>query len=264
MSMIWAAYVGGGTELLTLLALADWADDDGRCWPSIASIAKKSRLSRSQAQRIVHRLIADGVVSVVGNELGGAPGATRQYRINPDKLTGRIDATPTGRMGATGSAGATGSMDAAEGSHLATQTGSTHATQTTSEPSRTTKCTHTRKSSPAEKKEPAGFSECWAAYPKRAGANNRQEAMQVYRARIENGIDPAVILAGVKRYATYCDATEATKTQFVKQAKTFFGKSQHWLEPWTIPTAKSRKAADADLHAIDYAAGLPKHGNGTT
>lgn len=137
LSFVWDGYPGGGTELLALLALADWSDDDGRCWPSIASISKKTRLSRSQAQRVVHRLIETGYVAVTGNETGGPPGSTRQYLINLDMLTGRVDATPTGRANATGRTGATGRTRAADGSHLATKTGSTHATQTVSEPSTT-------------------------------------------------------------------------------------------------------------------------------
>lgn len=137
LSMVWDSYPGGGTELLALLALADWSDDEGRCWPSIAAIGKKTRLSRSQAQRMVHRLIDVGIVSVTGNKTGGAPGSTRQYRINLSKLTGRMDATPTGSTGATGSVNATGRMDAQEGSHGCAETGSTGATQTVSEPSTT-------------------------------------------------------------------------------------------------------------------------------
>lgn len=145
LSLVWDGYPGGGTELLALLALANWSDDEGRCWPSIAAIGKKTRLSRSQAQRVVHRLIETGYVAVTGNETGGPPGSTRQYLINLDMLTGRMDATPTGRTDATGtgSAHATGRTDAtgrthaADGSHLATKTGSTHATQTVSEPSTT-------------------------------------------------------------------------------------------------------------------------------
>lgn len=80
--------VGGGSELLAMLALADWSDDDGRCWPSMASIAKKIRLQPRQAQRVVHQLIEDGFLSVTGNKNGGAPGMSRQYRINIAKLTG--------------------------------------------------------------------------------------------------------------------------------------------------------------------------------
>lgn len=129
LSLVWESFPAGGSELLAMLALADWSDDEGRCWPSMASIARKTRLSRSQSQRIVHQLIADGFLSVTGNETGGAPGSTRQYMINFPTLTGR--------MGATGSAGATGRMGAREGSHGCGETGSTGATQTVIEPSRT-------------------------------------------------------------------------------------------------------------------------------
>lgn len=123
LSMVWDGYPGGGSDLLALLALADWSDDEGLCWPSMAAIAKKTRLSRSQAQRIVHQLIEDSFLAVTGNETGGAPGSTRQYQINLHKLTGRTDATPTGRT------------HAQEGSHGCGETGRTHATQTVIEPS---------------------------------------------------------------------------------------------------------------------------------
>lgn len=126
---VWDGYPGGGSDLLALLALADWADEEGRCFPSMQKIADKMRLSKSQAQRTVHRLIDSGFVRIVGNEFGGPPGATRQYRIVFSALTGRTDAT--------GSANATGRTDAAEGSHQCGETGSTHATQTVSEPSLT-------------------------------------------------------------------------------------------------------------------------------
>lgn len=128
MSMVWDGYPGGGgSELLALLALADWSDDNGKCYPSMAAIARKTRLSRSQSQRIVHKLIEDEFVAVVGNETGGAPGTSRKYRINLSMLTGRMDAT--------GSAHATGRTHAQEGSHGCGETGSTHATQTVIEPS---------------------------------------------------------------------------------------------------------------------------------
>lgn len=127
MSLVWESYPSGGSDLLALLALADWSDDNGKCYPSMAAIAKKTRLSRSQSQRVVHQLIEGGFVAVVGNETGGAPGSTRQYRINLYMLTGRMDAT--------GSAHATGRTHAQEGSHGCGETGRTHATQTVIEPS---------------------------------------------------------------------------------------------------------------------------------
>lgn len=127
MSAVWEKYPGnGGSELLALLALADWSDDHGRCFPSVDSIAKKTRLSRSQAQRVVHDLIDRGYLVVTNNATGGAPGTTRRYRIVLGKLTGRT--------GATGSAHATGRTHAQEGSHPCGETGSAHATQTVIEP----------------------------------------------------------------------------------------------------------------------------------
>lgn len=154
MSMVWESYPAGGSEILALLALADWSDDQGLCFPSIAAIASKTRLSRSQAQRVVHGLIESGFVAVEGNAGGGAPGATRRYRIQLDRLTGSVSAT--------GSANATGSVDAADGSHPCGETGSTHATQTVIEPSITTR--ESGKPAPAGIADPCPHQEIIAAY----------------------------------------------------------------------------------------------------
>lgn len=126
MSLVWDGYPGGGSELLALLALADWSDDDGHCFPSIQKIAEKVRLKERQAQRVVHSLIAGGFVQVTGNELGGPPGASRRYRLNLSRLTGVA--------GYTRQSG-TGVMEDADGCHPRRETGVTHDTLTISEPS---------------------------------------------------------------------------------------------------------------------------------
>jgi len=137
MSQVWEIYPGSGSELLAMLALADWSDDNGKCYPSMSSIAKKTRLSRSQARRVVHQLIDDGFLVVTANALGGSPTQTRHYKIVLSHLTRRTDATPTGSAHATGSADATGCTHAQEGSHPCANRGSAHATQTVIEPSLT-------------------------------------------------------------------------------------------------------------------------------
>lgn len=124
MSMVWSGFPGSGSELLVCLALADWSDDDGRCWPSMTAIAKKCRLSRSQAIRVTHHLIDRGLLVVEGNAHGGAPGSTKRYRIVGERMTGSADAT--------GSVDATGSTDATRRVAPMRQTGSAHATQTIS------------------------------------------------------------------------------------------------------------------------------------
>lgn len=103
LSRVWDGYPGGGGDLLALLALADWSDDGGKCYPSMAAIARKVRLSECQARRVVHRLIEGGFLKVTANATGGA--TSRRYQIILDRLTPSADATPSaddrGRTGAT-------------------------------------------------------------------------------------------------------------------------------------------------------------------
>jgi hypothetical protein len=85
MSLIWEHATVGGSELLMLLALADYANDDGgSIYPSMQTLAKKSRLSVDQARRVIHKLINDGVIELV-EEGGWKNGRNRsnEYRILP-------------------------------------------------------------------------------------------------------------------------------------------------------------------------------------
>ena len=125
MDMVWRNFPGAGSELLVMLAMADWCDDAGmNLFPSIATVAKRIRSSESQARRVLHKLVKANWMSVVGNDFGGAPGTTRKYGINVGRLaeTPSVDATPR--------TNATPRMDARDGSHGCAETGSTGATLT--------------------------------------------------------------------------------------------------------------------------------------
>lgn len=128
LSQVWDSFPKGGTQLLALLALADWSDDDGRCWPSIKSIAFKIRVQERQAQRAVNQLIKDGFVTILRNKFGGAPGSTRQYKIVISNLMGVTIDTPLIK---------TGVMVGIDGCHITPNTGVTDDTQTVREPSLT-------------------------------------------------------------------------------------------------------------------------------
>lgn len=128
LSKVWDGYPGGGTELLALLALADWSDDEGRCFPSINSIAKKIRLKERQVQRTVNQLISNGFVTVLSNKFGGAPGSSRRYQIVINSLTGVVEDTPKTE---------TGVMQDADGCHITPYTGVIGDTLTVIEPSLT-------------------------------------------------------------------------------------------------------------------------------
>lgn len=56
---VWQGSIQQGTRLLVLLALADRAGDDGFCWPGIAEIAQRARISERQAQYHIRALEKD-------------------------------------------------------------------------------------------------------------------------------------------------------------------------------------------------------------
>lgn len=124
MDQVWRHFPGDGSDLLAMLALADWCNDEGgSLHPSIKTVARRIRTSESQARRILHKLLADGWLTVVGNASGGAPGATRRYVLAVAKLAETTGAHATPRTGATPR------MDAQDGSHACAETAGVHASQ---------------------------------------------------------------------------------------------------------------------------------------
>lgn len=106
MTAVWQGYNGPRYLLLPLLALADFADDLGVCWPSVGTVARKSRLSRRRTQQALHELVAGGFVIVKTRSVGGPPGATTRYRVAIERLRGDTPvADDTGEVGDTGEAG---------------------------------------------------------------------------------------------------------------------------------------------------------------
>lgn len=62
MTAVWEAGGITSTQKLVLLALADWANDEGLCWPSIARLAKKSALGERTVQTTIKSLVEAGYV----------------------------------------------------------------------------------------------------------------------------------------------------------------------------------------------------------
>lgn len=67
MSKVWDSSQQKGSALLMLLALADFANEDGYCWPSIGTLAHKSRMSERETQRIIKKLEQDCEIYVQRN-----------------------------------------------------------------------------------------------------------------------------------------------------------------------------------------------------
>ncbi|MFJ1696238.1 helix-turn-helix domain-containing protein [Streptomyces sp. NPDC088252] len=67
-----------------MLALADRADDNGFCWPSIDDLAERTRLSPRAVQKGIATLVKDGELNV---ENGGGRHRSNRYRIIPKPCT---------------------------------------------------------------------------------------------------------------------------------------------------------------------------------
>lgn len=70
-SRVWERSRAKGSELLVLLAIADYADDSGRdAWPMMTTIAQKSRLSERGLREVMRRLVADAELAIEANVEG--------------------------------------------------------------------------------------------------------------------------------------------------------------------------------------------------
>ena len=88
MSAVWDINLAA-SEKIVLLALADAADDDGRCWPSIATIGRKASKSPRTVQSCIQALIEAGHLSrreVVGRGC--------YYTVHPRKTRTPANSAP--------------------------------------------------------------------------------------------------------------------------------------------------------------------------
>lgn len=96
------------------------------------------------------------------------------------------------------------------------------------------------------------FERAWKLYPSRGDHGNpKSSARKAWRARVNAGINPVELIAGVERYAAFVRAKGNEGSEFVKQASTFFGPSKFWTEPWTPPARSGSSRETRNDHEID-------------
>jgi len=80
MTLIWDTLDLSPVDKLALLALADWANDDGVAWPSISQIAKKTGCGERTVQRAFRKAEEMGILT--RNEVKGKG---CNYRLHPSQ-----------------------------------------------------------------------------------------------------------------------------------------------------------------------------------
>jgi len=216
------AKVGNPLRKLVLIKLADNASDQGECWPSVPYIAEQCEISERSVQNHIKQLVEDGLVSVEERKSSNGLNRTNVYKLN---LRTGANAAPSGAQAAPGGESpAPGGEPAAPVSGAGAAPGISHLSEPVNEPVNENL-----------------FDQAWALYPKRAGGNSKSAALKAWDARVREGVAPLVMLEGVKRYAKFVSQTGKIGTEFVKQAKTFFGPDGHYDDDWLIPPSAAAK-----------------------
>jgi hypothetical protein len=223
MTWVWAHSPYSGERLLLHLALADYANDEGICFPSHGTLARKARCSQGWVSQTIKQMIGDGLLEVV-EKAGQGRGKVGRYRLliglTECDLSEQIGLTPTGVR-----------------SH--------------SEPSH---------SSLLNRQEPSNtdteFDALWKAYPRKtAKGQARRSFDRVMRASGAPTLD--ILLAAVERYAapfvsgstaiTYCAhlATWLNGERWLDDLPTPPTVAETTIESGEMRTAKSLAAAFA-------------------
>ena len=91
LSRVWDCSRHTGNDLLMMLAIADFADDDGRAYPSVARLAEKCRMTSRNANKVIAVLRKGGELEIRQNE---GPKGTNLYRLVLNNLLPLSERTP--------------------------------------------------------------------------------------------------------------------------------------------------------------------------
>lgn len=219
-AMSWASKqkVKTSTQKLVLLMLANYADDEDKCWPSKQTLADTCCMSKAAICSNISKLQEAGFLKVEKRE-----GTSSIIRLNTG-VHQKDRGCPLGGQGV--STKKTGGVH-----HVDTNLSMNQSDETITEEYTLVQ---------------AEFDEFWAAYPKRAPHSNpKHPAMLKYiNARQKLKVSRETILNSAKAYAAFVVGKDP---EMIAQAVTWLNQ-RRWeedYEPAEVPTA-----SDADLDAI--------------
>ena len=100
MTQVWAHSKHKGSALILMLAIADFADEEGVAFPGVLTLAKKCRMSERGTRYLINTLIESGELAVAR---GGGRGGSNLYRILIERNLPLFDAkTPHGQCSECG------------------------------------------------------------------------------------------------------------------------------------------------------------------
>jgi len=107
------------------------------------------------------------------------------------------------------------------------------------------------------KRAPADWPKHWdefvKIYPMRSGDRGVAKGRDKFKAVMTSGVPPDELIAGVRRYRAWADATANTGTQFIKQIPKWLSDSA-WAEPWVIPPKHQTRPLGRGQNSPTYGA----------
>ena len=237
---VWDHSMSEGTDRLVLLALADSADDNGSCWPSVLTLARKTRVSERTVRRSIRTLEALGELHTV---LGSGTTSNR-YRImldprvqvvrsDPGQSDPPVNLTP-GQSDRGGQSDPTINTDNIPQVSPVNLTGADTGDRGTVKNDFKSKKTRSGEPIPTSTADER-FTEFWDACPRKV---KKAEAFRKYQATIRAGASSAALLEGMRRYAL---SVRDSDPQYIAHPSTWLHQGRWEDEP--VRPGQSRKAA---------------------
>lgn len=209
MTWVWANSPYSGERLLLHLALADFANDDGVCFPSHGTLAKKARCSTGWVSQTIKQMIADSLIEIV-EPAGQGRGKVGRYRL----LKGDTECDQTTPIG--------------------------HTVQADRSHSDGDDTTLLNRHEPSETDD--AFERLWAAYPRKTAKGvARRSFDRVMRRSSPPAVDD--LIAAVQRYAAQFGKGKTDLT-FCAHLATWLN-GERWLDE-SVSSASSQPTARPD------------------
>jgi hypothetical protein len=208
--------IHAASELLMLVVLADYSDDQGNSYPGVASLARKCRMSSRNTNYILNALQASGELKVLKNQ---GPKGTNRYRIMLANLGTHHPLKPTSPLKRTSPLKPTSPTPEA-GFPKPLKPTSPEPSLNRQEPS-------------CSKSAPDGFDEFYKVYPRKVG---RAAATKAFKAVKANGV-LSNILTDIQRRLTDGEWTAtAEKIRFIPYPATYLN-GRRWEDEPIGPAA---------------------------
>lgn len=216
-----------GAERLVLLSLANHADGDGRCWPSMQTVIKETRLNDQTVKRAVHDLHAAGHLTRVQN---GAPGGhTNLYvlQLGPPKV---VESAPPSEVSQGGASDTGKVVESAPPNHQ--------------EPSDVVSLSRVEGTPTPARRLDLDFLDWWPHYPSRM---RKREAIPAYREARLRGCPHEDLVAAADNY-TKILKRRPDGMDFVMGAKKFldYGHEDYLPGGAALEPGKPRGYTDSD------------------